>query len=560
MSPARISVSAPRLGWCVFVLLLLSLGLSQHRADASQFAEALDQPCTTCPGLRPAPSSPGLLAQSITWTTTDNAPIVPGRPWSGTYAVRPIWSYQYEFVDSFFLDGPFDWTVASITPAPEENTGDGLKFGQAFQNPGIGLNISARAHVYWGFDPLRAPMNYVNGPVISPPTRSNEDNKTGKGVYLAAPYPGGPERLFGITYNVPESWSKYLCPGAAAPHEYVGLSGNSADPNFLQATLYSSGSDPGTMDALFPILLPCRQPQVSATMTSTLQNVTGSAGGAGTMTVGYCITTSNTSPEVSLSRYTVSSESIGYSETREVSLAPKASDTVCTRGYTYDIVWPTDGSGCVINASGSTVAAETPGGWGERTPGQPENGFTQRTFSASASAGIGLETCATPLSVELAWLTAVQRTEGVEIGWETVSEHDNLGFNLYRADGSSSEQPEPQSALWKRLNRALIPARQPGSPGGHTYTWFDETAATGRQWYLLEDVDLAGRSTRHGPAEAVTGAPNAVGLARLAASTRTGTLAPGVAVALSLIFTLLVPGIRKRVLFVTSRTCNVRQK
>jgi len=63
--------------------------------------------------------------------------------------------------------------------------------------------------------------------------------------------------------------------------------------------------------------------------------------------------------------------------------------------------------------------------------------------------------------------------------WETVSELENRGFNLYR--GTSDAGPDRQ------LNETLIPSQSQGNPGGFIYTWED-----------------------HGPVSVDYGAPTAV--------------------------------------------------
>jgi hypothetical protein len=100
-----------------------------------------------------------------------------------------------------------------------------------------------------------------------------------------------------------------------------------------------------------------------------------------------------------------------------------------------------------------------------------------------------------PTAVELVSFEAIPKARGIRITWETASEIDTLGFNLYRAE-SLDEVPT-------RLNDSLIPAGAPGSPGGESYTWLDRPVEAGHTYfYWLEDVDLSGRATRHGPVSA----------------------------------------------------------
>ena len=64
------------------------------------------------------------------------------------------------------------------------------------------------------------------------------------------------------------------------------------------------------------------------------------------------------------------------------------------------------------------------------------------------------------LAVTLASFTADAQADGVHVGWETTSEIDNAGFNLYRAESASGAQV--------KLNADLIPSQAPGSTPGCT--------------------------------------------------------------------------------------------
>ncbi len=99
-----------------------------------------------------------------------------------------------------------------------------------------------------------------------------------------------------------------------------------------------------------------------------------------------------------------------------------------------------------------------------------------------------------PTVVDLARFEAVAiDANTVEIEWETATELDNLGFNLYRAGAADGAKVQ--------LNGALIPAQNPGSPLGATYTYVDPSAeANTTLYYWLEDVDANGMTILHGPA------------------------------------------------------------
>ena len=68
--------------------------------------------------------------------------------------------------------------------------------------------------------------------------------------------------------------------------------------------------------------------------------------------------------------------------------------------------------------------------------------------------------CPSPLAVDLAAFTATAGADGVTLAWETVSETDNAGFNVYRAEGGSvgdrpqQGHPELVEGAWIKLNDA----------------------------------------------------------------------------------------------------------
>lgn len=114
--------------------------------------------------------------------------------------------------------------------------------------------------------------------------------------------------------------------------------------------------------------------------------------------------------------------------------------------------------------------------------------------SISGVAELSVWTLATekPMAVSLAAFSAVWQGEAVLVTWETASELDNLGFNLYRG-------PAPQGP-WTQLNTTLIPAQNPGAVFGGAYEWLDTDVPSGSAvYYRLEDVDVHGVSTFHGP-------------------------------------------------------------
>lgn len=97
------------------------------------------------------------------------------------------------------------------------------------------------------------------------------------------------------------------------------------------------------------------------------------------------------------------------------------------------------------------------------------------------------------MAVELADFTARRRAVGARLGWRTLSETGNVGFHVLRQEGEGPLVP---------VTNALIPASAAGGElGGAEYAFVDEAAPIGALRYWLEDVDVKGRRTRHGPVE-----------------------------------------------------------
>jgi hypothetical protein len=123
---------------------------------------------------------------------------------------------------------------------------------------------------------------------------------------------------------------------------------------------------------------------------------------------------------------------------------------------------------------------------------------------AIASYDFGFKT--TPLAVLLAGFDASAQPDHILVAWETVSEVDNTGFNLYRSTSESA----PGELM------AFVPSQAPGSLQGFAYSVQDEAVMSGvTYWYWLEAVDIHGTATRHGPVSATYETPTAVVLTSL---------------------------------------------
>jgi uncharacterized repeat protein (TIGR03803 family) len=103
-----------------------------------------------------------------------------------------------------------------------------------------------------------------------------------------------------------------------------------------------------------------------------------------------------------------------------------------------------------------------------------------------------------PTLVQLTSFAATAGEDSVILEWTTASEVDNAGFHVWRSDAGDGE--------YVRITEGLIPAE--GSEiAGAEYSYEDHDAADGgTDWYKLEDIDLHGVSTFHGPVSAMVAA------------------------------------------------------
>ena len=105
-----------------------------------------------------------------------------------------------------------------------------------------------------------------------------------------------------------------------------------------------------------------------------------------------------------------------------------------------------------------------------------------------------LQRCVKQHCNELSSFTATPKAGKVILQWTTESETDNAGFNLYRSESEDGE--------YIKINDSLIPA-QGSSTQGASYEFIDNDVKNRKTYYYkLEDIDLNGTSTMHGPVSA----------------------------------------------------------
>lgn len=121
--------------------------------------------------------------------------------------------------------------------------------------------------------------------------------------------------------------------------------------------------------------------------------------------------------------------------------------------------------------------------------GEEELGVCPQT-SAVIDREIQLVIECEPTVIELESFTANAGSDGsVVLTWQTASEIDNAGFNVYRA--------KRKNGSYTKINNVLISAAGNAFSGARYH--FEDTPGEGIYCYKLEDIDYEGVSTMHGP-------------------------------------------------------------
>jgi hypothetical protein len=77
--------------------------------------------------------------------------------------------------------------------------------------------------------------------------------------------------------------------------------------------------------------------------------------------------------------------------------------------------------------------------------------------------------------------SSLAQPRGIRLKWETVTETDLVGFDIYRAELTGGN--------YIKINSTLIPAQTPGQMLGNAYTFVDTNAQPGvRYTYKLSQV------------------------------------------------------------------------
>ena len=125
---------------------------------------------------------------------------------------------------------------------------------------------------------------------------------------------------------------------------------------------------------------------------------------------------------------------------------------------------------------------------------------TETDANAANDTASSVVSVVAPTEVKMFELEAISTKSGVTVMWETSFEADNLGFNVFRSvNGGPMEQ----------LNKHLIAGSALFNANtlrnGRNYRWKDANAPSGHVQYFVEDIDLAGLHTLHGPVTPTAG-------------------------------------------------------
>jgi hypothetical protein len=116
-----------------------------------------------------------------------------------------------------------------------------------------------------------------------------------------------------------------------------------------------------------------------------------------------------------------------------------------------------------------------------------------------------------PNAITLISLAATMQLDGsVLVEWETATEWNQAGFNLYRV--------APNGELQTPIN-AVVVASEGVQGQGATYSFTETNPPSGTWEYWLEAVDIFGDSTPFGPVSLVIPTMTAVGLESVETST-----------------------------------------
>jgi hypothetical protein len=161
-------------------------------------------------------------------------------------------------------------------------------------------------------------------------------------------------------------------------------------------------------------------------------------------------------------------------------------------------VWGSSGTDVYVGGDDSSTLHYDGTNWSPVDIGYPQDiegiwGSSEKDVFIVAGGGTILH-CGEATFVDLFSLKALPLNRRVLIRWVTKSETGNKGFNLYQAESEDSQ--------YVKLNPSLITAKGTSTRGA-IYRYVDKDVRNRTTyWYKLEDIDIYGQSTVHGPVKA----------------------------------------------------------
>ncbi len=140
----------------------------------------------------------------------------------------------------------------------------------------------------------------------------------------------------------------------------------------------------------------------------------------------------------------------------------------------------------VVTPQSSTIVTNSAMVTADQTDPTPANNIASVTTLVTA-----------PTRIHLQALTAEASSQGVVLRWKTGGELNNLGFNVYREQNGEHIRLNPTLVA----GSALMMRGYLEKHAGRSYAWID-SAPTSASTYWLEDIDLNGERTLHGPVSA----------------------------------------------------------
>jgi len=171
-------------------------------------------------------------------------------------------------------------------------------------------------------------------------------------------------------------------------------------------------------------------------------------------------------------------------------------------GTSNDGVTPLAGSGTLFTinltkAAGGSVGSSTPLTWST----VPGNGFkfldgtTFNLVDPLAQVNGLLTLTNIPNAVALSGFKADGYDNGVYLNWKTGFEAENLGFNVYREVAGKRTLVTPDIVAGSALRTGAATRLE----AGQTYGWWDKSPGDQNARYWLEEIDINGIRTMHGP-------------------------------------------------------------